>query len=105
MLLALGINHSLQAAEAQREVSEMTNQLLKSNAEKIKQATSLTMREAERGIVDLETLQQTNTTLIETLDEVLTIQSEGREKRRHAEDELQKLEGELKQKLLEIQNR
>ena len=104
MLLALGVNHSLQAAEAQREVSEMTNQLLKSNAEKIKQATSLTMREAERGIVDLETLQQTNATLIETLDEVLTIQNEGREKRRHAEDELQKLEGELKQKLLEIQN-
>ena len=81
----------------------MTNKLLKSNAEKIKLATTETMREAERGIVDLETLQQTNATLIETLDEVVHIQSEGRAKRQAAEAELVKLEDELKAKLLEIQ--
>lgn len=102
MVLALGISHSKQAMEAQRAVSDMTNALLKKNADMLKVATIETAKESERGIVDMETLQHTNESLISTLDEVMTIQSEGRQKRAEAEVELKRLEGELKQKLLEI---
>lgn len=103
MVLALGVEHSAQAAAAQREVTDMTNELLKKNAEKLKMATLDTARESERGIVDLETLKATNESLISTLDEVMHIQQEGREKRRAAEAEMQKLESDLKAKLLQIQ--
>lgn len=103
MVLALGVEHSAQAAEAQREVTDMTNTLLKKNAEKLKMATLDTARESERGIVDMETLKATNESLISTLDEVMHIQQEGREKRRVAEAEMLKLENDLKQKLLQIQ--
>ena len=103
MVLALGVEHSAQAAEAQREVTDMTNTLLKKNAEKLKMATLDTARESERGIVDMETLKATNESLISTLDEVMHIQQEGREKRRAAEAEMLKLENDLKQKLLQIQ--
>ncbi len=103
MVLALGVEHSAQAAEAQRQVTDMTNELLKRNAEKLKTATVETARESERGIVDLETLKTTNATLISTLDEVMTIQREGREKRQAAEAELRNMEAELKNKLLAIQ--
>lgn len=102
MVIAIGLNHSTDAAKAQREVSDMTNELLKRNAENLKVATLETARESERGIVDIETLQTTNQTLISTLDEVLKIQEEGREKRRNAEVELQKLENEMRDKLLEL---
>ncbi len=101
MVLALGINHSTQAAEAQREVTDMTNALLKKNAETLKLATIETAKETERGIVDIETLKATNQNLIATFDEVLKIQDEGRQKRREAEAELQRMENELKNKLLE----
>lgn len=103
MVLALGVEHSAQAAAAQREVTDMTNELLKRNAEKLKMATIDTAKESERGIVDIETLKQTNESLISTLDEVMQIQQEGRRKRQEAEVEMQRLEGELKQKLLQIQ--
>lgn len=103
MLLALGVEHSAQAAAAQREVTDMTNELLKKNAQKLKMATIETARETERGIVDMETLKATNESLISALDEVLKIQKEGREKRAEAETEMAKLEQELKTKLLEIQ--
>lgn len=102
MVLALGINHSQQAAEAQRQVTDMTNELLRKNAETLKMASIETAKESERGIVDLNTLKNTNEKLIETLDEVMKIQKEGREKRQEAELEIHRLEGELKQKLLEI---
>ena len=102
MVLALGLEHSNRAMQAQREVSEMTNQLLKKNAETLKQGTIGIARESERGLVDIETLKQTNETLISTLDEVINIQNEGRQKRREAEQELGKIEDSLKQKLLEI---
>lgn len=102
MVLALGIAHSNEAAKAQRAVSDMTNELLKKNAQVLKQATVETARESERGIVDIETLRETNNMLISTIDEVLTIQADGRQKRRDAEVELNKIEEELKQKLLEI---
>ena len=102
MVLALGVEHSRQAAQAQREVTDMTNELLKKNAQTLKMATVETAKENERGIVDIETLKQTNESLISTLDEVLRIQSEGYQKRREAEAEMQRLEGELKSKLLEI---
>ncbi len=102
MVLALGITHSQQAAEAQREVTNMTNELLKKNADTLKMATIETARESERGIVDLETLRHTNESLISTLDEVVRIQEEGRVKRRDAEAELLKMENDLKNKLLEI---
>lgn len=105
MVLALGLANSQQAIEAQRAVTDMTNELLKKNAAALKQGTIEAARESERGIVDIETLQQTNRSLIETLDEVVKIQSEGRQKRAAAEEELGKIEGELKQKLLEISNR
>lgn len=104
MVLALGIAHSNEAAKAQRAVTDMTNELLRKNAQVLKQATVETARESERGIVDMETLRETNGLLISTLDEVLTIQADGRQKRREAETELLKIEDELKQKLLEIRN-
>lgn len=103
MVLALGVEHSAQAAQAQREVTDMTNELLKKNAEKLKMATIDTARESERGIVEIETLRATNESLISTLDEVMRIQEEGRQKRREAEVEMQRLENELKNKLLQIQ--
>lgn len=102
MVLAVGINHSNQAARAQREVTDMTNELLRKNAEVLKTATIETAREAERGVVDIETLKVTNQSLISTLDEVVKIQTEGREKRKAAELELARMEGELKQKLLDM---
>ncbi|MEG2896489.1 MAG: toxic anion resistance protein, partial [Niameybacter sp.] len=102
MVLAIGINHSEQAAKAQRDVTNMTNDLLRKNADILKTATIETAKESERGIVDIETLKHTNASLISTLDEVVRIQGEGREKRRAAEVELSRLEGELKQKLLNI---
>ena len=103
MVLAMGVEHSTQAAKAQREVSDFTNELLKKNAEKLKVATIETAKESERGIVDMETLRKTNESLISTLDEVMRIQTEGKEKRREAEQEIQRLEGELKTKLLQLQ--
>ncbi|MFR9310859.1 toxic anion resistance protein [Hydrogeniiclostridium mannosilyticum] len=102
MVLALGITHSQQAAQAQHEVTDMTNELLRKNAATLKMATVETAKESERGIVDIETLRNTNENLISTLDEVLRIQQEGRQKRKEAEQELSKIEGELKQKLLDI---
>lgn len=103
MVLALGVEHSAQAAEAQRQVTDMTNELLKKNAEKLKMATVETAKASERGIVDIETLKATNESLISTLDEVMNIQREGREKRQAAETELRNMEQELKAKLLQIQ--
>lgn len=105
MVLALGVTHAEQAAKAQREVSDMTNELLKRNAEVLKVAAVETAKESERGIVDMETLKNTNASLISTLDEVMKIQAEGREKRRTAELEMKQMEDELKQKLLEISGR
>ncbi len=102
MVLALGVEHSAQAAAAQRQVTDMTNELLKKNAEKLKLATVEVSQESERGIVDIETLKATNESLISTFDEVMRIQEEGRTKRLEAEAEMQRMEGELKQKLLEI---
>ena len=104
MVIALGVAHSTEAAKAQREVTDMTNALLQKNAETLKLATVEAARESERGIVDIETLQKTNESLISTFDEVMNIQREGREKRRAAEAEMYRLEGELKQKLLQIHN-
>ena len=103
MVLALGVEHSAQAVEAQKEVTDMTNELLKRNAEKLKMATIETAKESERGIVEMETLKATNESLITTLDEVMRIQKEGRQKRQEAEAEMQRLETELKQKLLQMQ--
>ena len=102
MVLALGVEHSAQAAAAQREVTDMTNELLKKNAAKLKMATIDAAKESERGIVDMETLKMTNESLISTLDEVMRIQQEGRQKRREAETEMHRLEGELKHKLLQM---
>lgn len=102
MVLALGVAHSTQAALAQREVTDMTNELLRKNAETLKMATIETAKESERGIVDMETLKATNESLISTLDEVMNIQQEGRRKRQEAEVEMQKLENDLKEKLLQI---
>ena len=102
MVLALGVAHSADAVRAQREVTDMTNELLRKNAEKLKMSTIETARESERGIVDMETLRQTNQSLISTLDEVVKIQEEGKTRRREAEQELGRLENELKQKLLDI---
>lgn len=104
MVLALGVSHSAQAAEAQREVTDMTNELLKKNAATLKMATVETAKETERGIVDIETLKTTNQALISTFDEVLKIQSDGRKKRAEAEVELRKIEDELKAKLLEVRS-
>lgn len=102
MVLALGVEHSAQAAEAQRQVTDMTNELLRKNAEKLKMATIETAKESERGIVEMEALKATNESLISTLDEVMRIQEEGRQKRKEAEVEMQRMENELKQKLLQI---
>ena len=102
MVIAIGVEHSTQAARAQREVTDMTNALLKKNADALKVATIESAKEAERGIVDMETLKHTNQTLISTLDEVLKIQTEGKEKRRVAEAELADMENQLKGKLLEM---
>ena len=102
MVLALGMHHSHQAMEAQRQVTDMTNELLTKNAEKLKMGTIEIAKESERGIVDVETLVTTNQRLIETLEEVRTIQSEGSQRRRAAEVELGRIEGELKQKLLDM---
>lgn len=104
MVIALGVAHSAEAVKAQREVSDMTNELLRKNAEMLKTATVDTAKETERGIVDMETLQHTNDTLISTLDEVMSIQQEGRQKRAEAETELRRMENELKSKLLEVVN-
>lgn len=105
MVLALGVTHAEQAAKAQREVSDMTNELLKRNAAVLKTAAVESAKESERGIVDMETLKNTNASLISTLDEVMKIQAEGREKRKAAEIEMQHMEEELKQKLLEMSGR
>ena len=102
MIIALGLAHAQDALTAQRQVTDMTNELLKRNAEALKLGTVETAREAERGVVDIETLTFTNTQLIQTLDEVLKITEEGRAKRRAAETELHRMEGELKSKLLQI---
>ena len=102
MVLALGLEHGRQATAAQSAVTEMTNELLKKNADMLKMGTIATAREAERSVVDIETLQHTNEQLISTLDEVLNIQKEGAAKRKAAEAELGRIEGELKQKLLEL---
>lgn len=102
MVLALGIAHSSEAAQAQRQVTDLTNELLRKNAEILHMATVETARESERGIVDIETLQKTNADLIQTLDDVMRIQREGREKRQAAEVEMRRMEEELKRKLLEI---
>jgi uncharacterized protein YaaN involved in tellurite resistance len=102
MVLALGIAHTQSAMEAQRAVSDLTNQLLTKNAEKLKMATVESAKEAERGIVDIETLTKTNQMLMQTMDEVLAIQKDGRQRRRDAEKELASIEDQLKKKLLEI---
>ena len=101
MVIAIGIEHATQAAKAEREVNEMTNALLRKNAEKLKQATVESAREAERGIVDIETLKHTNEMLISTMDEVLQIQTEGKQKRAAAEKDLARIEAQLRQKLLQ----
>lgn len=105
MVLALGVTHAEQAARAQREVSDMTNELLKRNAEVLKTASIESAKESERGIIDMETLKTTNANLISTLDEVMKIQADGREKRRVAEEEMRVMENDLKQKLLELSDR
>ncbi len=102
MVLAMGVEHSVQATKAQREVTDMTNALLRKNADTLKMATIETQRESERGIVDIETLKHTNETLISTLDEVMQIQQDGREKRAQAEQELRKIESDLKNKLVQL---
>ena len=101
MVLALGLEHGRQATAAQSAVTNMTNELLQKNADMLKMGTIETAREAERSVVDIETLQHTNEQLISTLDEVLQIQTDGAKKRQEAEAELRRLEGELKQKLLQ----
>lgn len=102
MVIALGVEHANQAAKAQREVTDMTNELLRKNAAALKTATVESAKASERGIVDLETLKNTNQALISTFDEVMKIQEDGRQKRRAAEAELNRMEEELKGKLLEI---
>ena len=101
-MIALGVEHANQAAKAQREVTDMTNELLRKNAAALKTATIESSKASERGIVDLETLKNTNQALISTFDEVMKIQEDGRQKRRAAEAELNRMEEELKGKLLEI---
>lgn len=105
MVIAIGVEHSNQAAKAQREVSDMTNELLRKNADALKLATIETAKESERSIVDMETIKHTNEQLITTMDEVLRIQAEGKERRRAAEQELSQIEHELKTKLLEASKR
>ena len=105
MVIALGIENATRAAKAQREVTDMTNKMLTANAQALKTATIETAKESERGIVDMETLNQTNQSLISTFDEVMKIQQEGHQKRQQAEVEMNRLENELKSKLLEAQSR
>jgi len=102
MVIAIGLEHSNDAAKAQREVTDATNELLKKNAEALKMATIDTAKESERGIVDIETLTATNQTLIDTLDEVMQIQAEGRQKRKDAEIELARIEDQMKEKILQV---
>ena len=102
MVIAIGLDHSTEASKAQKEVTDATNELLKKNAEALKVATIETAKESERGIVDIETLTATNQTLIETLDEVMQIQADGRQKRAEAEVELKRIEDEMKAKILEV---
>ena len=102
MVMALGIAHTQKAMEAQRSVTDLTNELLRKNAEKLHMASVESAKEAERGIIDIETLKETNKMLIDTMDEVLSIQQSGKEKRRVAEQELATIESELRNKLLEI---
>ncbi|MDD3221994.1 MAG: toxic anion resistance protein [Lachnospiraceae bacterium] len=102
MVLSLGVEHANQAAKAQKQVTDMTNELLKKNAETLKMASIETAKASERGVVDIETLKNTNESLISTLDEIMKIQTEGREKRKAAEAELRQMEDDLKKKLLEI---
>ena len=102
MVLALGVAHSQQAADAQKAVTDMTNELLRKNAETLKMSSIETAKQSERGIVDIETLKTTNESLISTLDEVMRIQQEGRQKRQEAETELRRIENDLKNKLLEM---
>lgn len=102
MVLALGVTHSAQAAQAQHEVTDMTNELLRKNAATLKMSTIATAKETERGIVDIETLKTTNESLISTIDEVMKIQTEGRQKRQEAEKELYRIENELKNKLMQF---
>ena len=104
MVLALGIAHSTEAAQAQRQVTDITNALLKQNAEKLHMASGETAKEAERGIVDIETLKKTNAELIQTLDDVMKIQADGRARRQAAEAEMAKMENDLKSKLLQIRS-
>jgi uncharacterized protein YaaN involved in tellurite resistance len=104
MVLALGIAHSTEAANAQRQVTDLTNELLRKNAEALHMASVETAKESERGIVDIETLKKTNADLINTLDDVLKIQKEGRQKRQQAEEEMRRMENDLKNKLLDIQH-
>ncbi|EIC94663.1 toxic anion resistance protein TelA [Lachnoanaerobaculum saburreum F0468] len=105
MVIAIGLKHSLDAAKAQKAVSDMTNELLKRNADALKTATIETAKESERGIIDIETLKNTNKILISTFDEVIKIQDEGRQKRKEAEEELKNIENEMRAKLLEISNK
>ena len=102
MVIAIGLDHATDAAKAQRAVSDMTNELLKKNAEALKVASVETAKESERGIVDIETLKSTNQTLMTTLDEVMKIQEEGRARRQSAEEDLQRIENEMRDKLLEM---
>ena len=102
MVIAIGLDHATDAAKAQRAVSDMTNELLKKNAEALKVASVETAKESERGIVDIETLKATNQTLMTTLDEVMKIQEEGRARRQSAEEDLQRIENEMRDKLLEM---
>ena len=102
MVIALGIHNATEAAKAQRAVTDVTNQMLLQNAEALKVATIETEKESQRGIVDIETLNKTNQSLITTFDEVMRIQAEGREKRKQAEAEMARMENELKAKLLEV---
>ena len=102
MVIAIGLDHATDAAKAQRAVSDMTNELLKKNAEALKVASVETAKESERGIVDIETLKTTNQTLMTTLDEVMKIQEEGRARRQSAEEDLQRIENEMRDKLLEM---
>jgi uncharacterized protein YaaN involved in tellurite resistance len=101
MVIALGVEHANQAAAAQHAVSDATNELLRKNADKLKMATIESAKESERGIVDVETLKHTNEQLISTIDEVIKIQAEGKQKRAEAEKELVNIENQLKEKMLE----
>ena len=104
MVLSLAVAHATEAAQVQREVTDMTNELLRKNSEILKTSTMETAIESERGIVDIETLKATNESLISTLDEILNIQTEGRQKRREAEIELRNIENQLKEKLIDFKS-